>query len=168
MDTKVDTVLETKALIPKTYVARVYVTTSDTMRSSSTFQSTDKPYLWVCDTSLRAMTTVRVGQGYIVDILEVGLVLNKIESFYIELQEELDCIKSFSPTTYHVSASLPGRLVILDVRNADCLLEEEGAYLCRVFLFRRKPFCSMPEVEGHPYLEIHLRLLYPVEGIFIS
>ena len=66
-----------------------------------------------------------------IEISEVGSVLTKIESFCIKPQVGY-CwmsIGSFSPTTYRISVSVHcDRVLILDVRNSEQLLEGEGHY----------------------------------------
>ena len=99
--------------------------------SPTTLQSRYKPHLWVDGKYFRAMTTARDGGACTVDILEVGFTLTKVESFSIQLGEG-DCrIESFSPTTYHISVSTlenSERLIVLDIRNSEVLLDEAGDF----------------------------------------
>ena len=91
------------------------------------FQSQYKPHLWVHEEAFRIMTTARDGEVHTIDISEVEPSLTKIESSPIQLGER-DCwIESFSPTTYRISIFIywsSGRLLILDIRNSGCLLDD--------------------------------------------
>jgi hypothetical protein len=95
--------------------------------------------LWAHDTSLRAMTIEQDGKAYMIDILEVGSVFIKVESFHIPLGTRNSWVKfflgeehyqarSFSPTTYRISMHTSCQLLILDIRNSECLLEQEGNF----------------------------------------
>ena len=93
--------------------------------------SDSQPYLWAHGTSFRVMTTRLDDQVYTIEISEVGSVLTKIESFCIEPRGQWGrsdsiSIKSFSPTTYQISIDRYDQILILDVRNLECLLEEES------------------------------------------
>ena len=109
------------------WTVREYNVASGTASLPITFQSQYKPHLWAHEGSFRVMTTTRDGEVHTVDISEVGPSLTKIESFPIQLGER-DCwIESFSPTTYRISISIywnSGRLLILDIRNSGCLLDD--------------------------------------------
>ncbi|KAF8340814.1 hypothetical protein F5887DRAFT_978796 [Amanita rubescens] len=111
----------------KTYGVRTCNVTSGTTHSPGTLQSTIKPHLWAYDTSFRVMTAMQVGQGCIIDISEVGSSFAKIESFYIGLRKG-HRVESFSPTTYRISTSNDDYLSILDIRNSDCLLDQEECF----------------------------------------
>ena len=85
------------------------------------------PYLWAHGTSFRVMTTRLDNQVATIEISEVGSVITKIESFCIADSISIESFESFSPTTYRISISdHDGRSLILDVRNLECLLEEES------------------------------------------
>ena len=114
-------------------VVRVYGVASDEPSSPvGPFWSHSQPYLWAHGTSFRVMTTRSDNQVYTIEISEVGSVLTKIESFCIEPRgqwgrSDSNSIESFSPTTYRISISTYcNQTLILDVRNRECLLEEEN------------------------------------------
>ena len=96
--------------------------------SSTTLQSRYKPHLWAHGGSFRVMTTARDGEACTVDILEVGSALTKAESFSIRLGEGDYRIESFSPTTYHISLENSEKLLVLDIRNSEVLLDEAGNF----------------------------------------
>jgi len=79
------------------------------------------------------MATGLDGQGFTIEIFEVGSDLTKIESFHVGSWEPLPRIGSFSPTTYRISISVCDQLRILDIRNAECSLEEEGCFESHCF-----------------------------------
>ena len=115
------------------YVVRVYGVASDEPSSSvRAFWSHSQPYLWAHDTSFRVMTTRLDDQVYTIEISEVGSVLTEIESFCIEPRGQWGpsdsiSIESFSPTTYRISIYVRyNQILIYDVRNLECLLEEES------------------------------------------
>jgi hypothetical protein len=103
---------------------------SGTTLSSITLQSTDKPHLWAHNTSFRVMTTGRCGRAPIISIFEVGSILTKVESFWLNFWRTTNWIKptyqikSFSPATYHISIDMGDSFAILDIRSSECLLEQ--------------------------------------------
>jgi len=104
---------------------QVYDVDLGTMRTLGTLQSSDKPHLWAHNEAFRVMTTGWDGQARTVDIFEAGSVLTKIESFRVGSFGQHDPIRSFSPTTYRISVEARGQLRILDIRNSECLLEDD-------------------------------------------
>ena len=115
------------------HVVCVYGVASDEPLSPvGPFWSHSKPYLWAHDTSFRVMTTRLDNQVYTIEISEVGSVLTEIESFCIEPRGQWGpsdsiSIESFSPTTYRISIFVDyNQILVLDVRNLECLLEEES------------------------------------------
>ena len=107
-------------------------------------QSITKLSLWAHNTSLQLMTMGWDTQTLSINVFEVGSILTKIESFHIHpgtgsnqigisSERERNFIESFSPSTYHIailklSAPGPSQLLILDIRNSECLLSQEGSY----------------------------------------
>jgi hypothetical protein len=120
----------------KIWTVHTYDITSGTTLSSFTLQSRDNPHLWAHNTSFQVMTTGWDGQAPTINIFEVGSTLTRIESFQINLwaktgwarpfqEEPFYKIKSFSPTTYHISICGDGSFAILDVRSSECLLVQK-------------------------------------------
>ena len=112
------------------HVVCVYGVASDEPSSPvGPFWSRTQPYLWAHGTSFRVMTTRVDDQVYTIEISEVGSVLTKIESFCIDPRGQWGrfdpiSVKSFSPTTYRISIVYCNQILILDVRNLECLLKE--------------------------------------------
>ena len=108
-----------------------YDVASGARQSSSTFLSMDSGYLWAHDRSFRVMRTARDYQSPVVDIIEVGSTLTRVEQFPIQYYSSLG---AFSPTTYRISVFFPGNcapgttFVILDIRSSEVLLQETGSY----------------------------------------
>ena len=99
-----------------------YNVASGTTHSYGTLPLTDRPYLWACDASFRAMTTARDNGGLIINIFEVGTVLTKIESFRIgSLRGHLRA-GSFSQSTYRISISVGDDYFVFDIRTSHRLL----------------------------------------------
>jgi WD40 repeat protein len=114
-----------------------YDITSGARLSPGELYSGTAPHLWAHDTSLLAMTTQQDGQTHMINIFEIGAVLNKIKSFHINLgtkktwvnfllrEKEKDYqVRSFSPATHRISMHAYHQLLILDVRNSECLLKQ--------------------------------------------
>ena len=99
----------------------LYDVTSGATRSSR-LQSMDELRLWAHGESFRVMATGREGRVLTIEISDIGSDLAKIESFRIKT---LGQIESFSPTTYRISVFVHDRLQIFDIRNSECLLEED-------------------------------------------
>jgi len=122
--------------IPEPYPSRVHSHTSrvhdiasGTTLSSAALQSESTLHLWAHNESFRIMTRTRRrdSEGHVVQILEVGSVLTRIESFNIHSwTDDWDTYGTFSPTTYHISISGHNRLVVLDIRNSERLLEQNS------------------------------------------
>jgi len=128
----------------ETSTMRTYDVASGTNLSPGTLQSRGGPYLWAHGTSFRIATTTELGDGYRINIFQVGSTLTKIESFPLRLRSNpglSSCPGPFSPTTYRISLSvtdpLPApvdnqdaELFILDVRSSEILLQERvtGCY----------------------------------------
>jgi hypothetical protein len=113
-----------------------YDSTSGTRLSTGQLRSDSKPYLWAHATSLQAATIRRGGQAHVIRVFEVGSVLSRINLFHINLgtrnawarfssQWKNYSIRSFSPTTYRVSMGSNNWLLILDVQNSHCLLQQK-------------------------------------------
>ncbi|KAF9642775.1 hypothetical protein BDM02DRAFT_3192706, partial [Thelephora ganbajun] len=113
-----------------TYVVRTYDVASGATDSPGALESTGFPQLWVHGTSFRVVTTGQDGQARTINIFEVGSLLTKIECFHIESWAASYAFGLFSHTTYRISGSLrnPHHLVIMDVRDSRCLLQEEGEF----------------------------------------
>jgi hypothetical protein len=120
--------------------------TSGTTLSSITLQSRDNPHIWAHNTSFQVMTTGWDGQAPTINIFEVGSTLTKIKSFQINLwattgwakssqEEPFYEIKSFSPTTYHISIGGGDSFAILDIQSSECLLEQKGQLKSDCFSF---------------------------------
>jgi len=114
--------------ITKGSAVHVYHVGRYTMRSVGTLQSHSGIHLWAHSGSFRTMATGLDGQVFTIEIFEVGSDLTKIESFHIESWGQDHRIESFSPTTYRISIRVRNQLRVLDIRNSECLLEEEGGF----------------------------------------
>ena len=112
-----------------TLIVHTYDVSSGAKSSPGTLQLGDKPHLWTYDGSFWVMTTGRHHHCSI-DIFRVGSTLTKIRSF-IFLSEAK--IKSFSPTTHHISISVGPTLCILDIQTSQHLLDETGDFLTHSF-----------------------------------
>ena len=102
------------------FIVRTYDVSSGTTSSPGTLQSRDNPHLWTVDESFRAMATVRDGYHIsTIDIFKVGSTLTKIQSFSPSLPSRLSNveIKSFSPTTHHISISDGHAISIVDIQT---------------------------------------------------
>ena len=111
------------------HTLRVHNIASGTTSSFADLWSGSTPHLWAHNKSFRIMTRTwsQDGKGHVVQIFEVGSVLTRIESFNIHSwTNNWDHYGSFSPTTYHISISSYDHLVVLDIRNSECLLEQNG------------------------------------------
>ena len=108
----------------KTFVVHIHDAPSGTTLPSGTFQSRDKPHLWTYEGSFRVMTTVLGAyRDNTIDIFKVGPTLTKIQSFTFPLLERPEAIvRSFSPTTHHLSISHGQELHIWDIRDSKRLL----------------------------------------------
>ena len=97
------------------------------------------PHLWAHGESFRIMTTRWDGEAphHTIDVSEVGPVLTKIESFCVGPSSSggRAWIRSFSPTTYRivVDSEDGDRFHIFDIRNWECLLEQEGGFALHCF-----------------------------------
>jgi len=109
-----------------TGTVHLYNVVLGTTRSPGILKSNDDLHIWAHKESFQVMATQVDGQIFTIEIFEVGSSLTKIESFHIDSWEDPH-IKSFSPTTYRVSTS-GNWLRVLDVRNSECQLEEEGNF----------------------------------------
>jgi len=85
------------------------------------------PYIWAHEKYFQIAMVVQEGETCTIDILdyEVRYTHTKLKSFYVPLWKGSPLIKSFSPTTHHISISANGRLAILDVQNSRILLWQE-------------------------------------------
>jgi len=114
----------------ETWVVTAYNITSGTEVYTNMVQSSVKPYLWLCDTSLWVMAMVyHTNTQATVNILEIqpNSINNLIESFPIK---GLSRRVSFSPSTYRISTIIPatisiGTLLVLDIRSSKVLLQRE-------------------------------------------
>ncbi|KAF9650050.1 hypothetical protein BDM02DRAFT_3112640 [Thelephora ganbajun] len=109
------------------YIVHAFDVASGATHSPGTLESRSKPHLWTHGTSFRVMTVKWHNLGWTIDIFEVGPILTKIESFYIELWKYPE-IESFSQTTYRIFCSRYRHSAIVDIRDSRYLLEEEGGY----------------------------------------
>jgi len=119
--------------ITKGSAVHVYDVASGTMQSIGTLQSHDKLYLWTHNGSFRTMATGLDGQGFTIEIFEVGSDLTRIESFHFNSWGLDSWIESFSPTTYQISVQIHNQVCILDIQNSECLLEEGGCFKSHCF-----------------------------------
>jgi len=113
----------------RSHTSRVHDIALGTTSSPATLQSESTPHLWAHNNSFRIMMKTRKldSEGHVVQILEVGSVLTRIESFNIHSwTNDWDRYGSFSPTTYRISISSHGHLFVLDIRNSERLLEQSG------------------------------------------
>ena len=142
------------------HIVCVYGVASDEPSSPvGPFWLHSQPYLWAHDTSFRVMTMRWHNLVYTIEISEVGSVITKIESFCIEPRGQWGrsdsiSIKSFSPTTYRISIFVRcDRVLILDVRNLECLLEEENRFGSHSFSCDGSLFaiCTSSEVKIWKY-----------------
>ena len=118
----------TIGIISSSYAVFIYNAASGTMHAPGTLPSADKPYLWACDVSFRAMTTARDDEGLIIEVFEVGPVLTKIESFRIGSLRGDFWVGPFSQTTHRISISVGDDHFVFDIRNSHRLLIS-GEYL---------------------------------------
>ena len=116
----------------ETLTVHTYDVTSGETRPLGTLQSSGKPYLWAHGESFRIMTTTEWDRkGRRINIFEAGSALTRAESFHLRFGYNPG---AFSPATYRISfsaAGAPGRdpeLLVLDVRNSEVLLREQGSY----------------------------------------
>ena len=125
-----------KGLGTDLYNVYTYNVASGVMHSPGALLSEDEPYLWVHDTSFRIMTTAQSDESCTINILEVGSVLAKIESFHIKLHKRPlfsglsgrhFSVGSFSQTTYRISISFDDDCTVLDAGTSRRLLT--GRYL---------------------------------------
>ena len=120
----------------RSHTSRVHDIASGITSSSAALQSESTPHLWAHNESFRIMTKTRRrdSEGHVVQILEVGSVLTRIESFNIRSQiNDWDRYGTFSPTTYRISISTRDHLSVLDIRNSEHLLEQEGDFPVHCF-----------------------------------
>jgi len=113
------------------HTSRVHDIASGTMLSSATLQSQNAPHIWADNESFRMMTKTRMRDsvGHVVQILEVGPVLTRIESFNVHTWPGgWDFLRTFSPTTYRISLTRGDHLVVLDIRNSERLLEQKCGF----------------------------------------
>jgi hypothetical protein len=142
------------------WVVHIYDITSGARMSSDQFGSCSQPHLWAHDTSFRAMTMD--GQACTINILGVGSVFTKVESFHVTwrirnawtklfMGEEPSTysVCSFSPITYHISIQTYSRLLILDVRNSGCLLKQRGHFDSHCFSSNGSHFAAYSKDSVH-------------------
>ena len=112
----------------KTFTAHIYEVTSGTMQSLSKAELECR-CVWAHDQSFRVMTTTIDEEGSTIDIYEVGSTLTKVEQFHFHFQSHPE-FGVFSPTTYRISVHPhnPDKLLILNVRNSEVLLQESGSH----------------------------------------
>jgi len=105
-----------------------YDVASGTALSPVVLQSKVGQYLWAHNKSFRVITSTVDSGVHTFDIFEVGGTLTKIGSFPIQQEEWRGEIGSFSPTTYCVSFSHLGQLLILDIQKSGILLDEKDYF----------------------------------------
>jgi WD40 repeat protein len=111
------------------YCADIYNTYSSRKWSPGEFFAQDTSDIWAHNEFFRVLT--KPGVGGDINILEVGHTLTTVESFHIHAEGYNYSIKSYSPTTYRISALTCGsccRLVILDIQDLGELLDEAGEF----------------------------------------
>jgi len=120
----------------RTYTVCIYEVASGKVQSSSTVQSAGGTHLWAHDKSFQVVVTVEDHKSWTYNIFEVGSALTKTGLFPFQSHYDFG---AFSPTTYQISASIPGdhnhdpELLILDIHNSEVLLQETGCYLNHTF-----------------------------------
>jgi len=134
-----------------TFIVHTYDVSSGIKSSPGTLQSRDNPYLWMYKKSFRVMATM--WGRYLhdtIDIFEVGSTLTEIHSFILPPLEHSETeIKSFSPTTHHISISHGRTLRILDVRNSKYLLDYPVNSLSHCFSSDGTLFAASQESGVH-------------------
>jgi len=135
------------------HTPRVHDVASGTTSSSAALQSEGTPHLWAHNKSFRIMTRTRKrdSEGQVVQILEIGSVLTRIDSFNIHSWvNDWDHYGTFSPTTYRISISIHGHLFVLDIRNStDRLLEQEGDFPVHCFSSDGSFFAASTDSDVH-------------------
>jgi len=142
--TTIGTVISTTHPRWETSTVHTYDVVSGENLSPGTLQSSEEPCLWPHDASFRTATTTDLGDGYRLNIFQVGSTLTKIESFPLRLCSSPgpdSHARPFSPTTYRISVLVPiprspdAELFILDVRSSEILLRDRviGRYWARSF-----------------------------------
>jgi len=143
-----------------TFIVHTYDVSSNTTSSPGTLQSGDNPYLWTDDKSVCVMRTVR-RKDITIDIFEIGSILVKIQSFTFVCSELSEAkIRSFSPTTRHISISDDRTLRIFDIQNSDRLLDKTGHFLSHSFSSDGRRFAASQESGVHIWK-------YGFEGYFL-
>ena len=121
----------TSPRVSETITVDTYNIASGAIQSSGTVQSRGGTLLWAHDKSFRVMAMVEDRKGWTINIFEVGPTLTRVEQFPIRSHSSLGV---FSPTTYRISAFVPGDsnndrgILILDVRSSEVLLRETGSH----------------------------------------
>ena len=132
---------------PVDWTLHTHDITSGTSLSPGQLRSSSRPHLWAHTLSLRAVTMRRGNQDHVISIFEVGSALRRIELFCINLgtryywvryffEQRQYQIRAFSPTTYRISMTSMGsydQLLILDIRNSHCLLDQKEYFFYHSF-----------------------------------
>lgn len=115
------------------FVVCTYSVSSGTAISSGTVQSGDNPHLWVDNNFFWVMTTtLGIYHHDTIDIFRVESTLTKIQSFSLIPMYNVR-VRSFSPTTYHVSISNDLTLRIWDIQDAGSFSVTSGYFLSHCF-----------------------------------
>jgi len=143
------------------YAVHIYNIALGTVGSPGTLQSKNKPHLWVHSKSFQIMITEWNNTAFTITIYEIGTILTKTKTFHISLLDNLvgslygsawgesSGIKSFSPTTYRISALAHKQLWILDIQNSECLLEQIGDFGSHSFSFDGSLFAAFLSGKAH-------------------
>ena len=142
------------------FIVHTYDVSSGTTLSPGTLQSGDNPHLWTHDKTFWVMTMVRGGYYRdTINIFKVESALIKVESALIEAEppsitveqffhkQPNAGIRSFSPTTHHISVSDGRILRILDIQNLKCVLCESGHFISHCFSSDGSLFAASQESD---------------------
>jgi len=134
-----------------TLIMRAYDVSSGTSSSPGTLQLGDNPYLWAYDESIWVMTTMQdINHRGTIEIFKVGSTITKIQSIiFPPLKRSGAEIKSFSPTTHHISISEGSTLHIFDIRNSERLFNTTGNFISHSFSSDGSLFAASRESSIH-------------------
>ena len=134
-----------------TLIVRAYDVSSGTVSSPGTLQLGDNPYLWTYDESIWVMTTIQGGNDRgTIEVFKVGSTITKIKSIvFPPLKHRRAKIKSFSPTTHHISISGDSTLHIFNIRNSKRLFYTTGDFISHSFSSDGSLFAASKESSIH-------------------
>ena len=127
------------------FVVCTYGVSSGTAISSSTLQSGDNPYLWADNKFFWVMTTALSSHHYdTIDIFKIESTLTKIQSFFLPPVYNIR-VRSFSPTTHHISISDDLTLRIWDIQDTECFSAMTGHFPSHCFSLDGSFFAASKE-----------------------